>query len=264
MNLESKNLNKLKCLICNKIYASPSSFSHHKKRYHKNETIANVRDVGENVGENVRYVEGKNDINITTLLAKNSLKCEYCNKIFSSRQNKYEHKKNACKLNPKNTNYNINNNKIELLENENKEIKKSFEELKELLIKNYKIYPKTLQKINKNLINNSNNTTNNNITNNNNTIINKTYVNFNDSINYKLLTENEIINILNRQLKCLEENIKTAHYDIKYPEHNNILIIKDNNAYIFDGIKFSAISKDEAIQELIKSRKVITDEDSRD
>jgi len=230
-----------KCNICIKVYASYKSLWLHKKKFHskENNSIINNVDIKEIININENKI----------------INCEYCNKIFSSRFSKSEHKKKACKLNPNNYNNSINNDIIEL-KNKNDVMTNSIKELKELLIKNCKVHPKTLQKINKNLINNSNYTTNNNITNNiNNTIINKTYVNFNDSINYKLLTENEILNILNRQWKCLEESIKTVHFNKKYPEHNNILItnLKDNNAYIFDGIKFSAISKDEAIHELINS-----------
>ena len=147
---------------------------------------------------------------------------------------------------------------------ENDEIKSSLKELKELLVNNNKIHPKTLQKINKNLINNTtnNNTTNNNNNNNttnnntiNNTIINKTYVNFHDPINYNILTEQEILNIFSRPWKSLEESIKTIHFNKKFPEYNNIFITnkKDDNAYIFDGNKFCSVSKNEALNELINS-----------
>ena len=137
---------------------------------------------------------------------------------------------------------------------------KELKELKELLIKHIKIHPKTLQKINKNLINNNtinNNTNSNNTTNTtvNNNIINKTYVNFYEPIDYKILSKKEIINIISKPWKSLEESIKTIHFNKKLPEYNNILItnLKDNTAYIFDGIKFSAVSKREAINDLITS-----------
>ena len=189
--------------------------------------------------------------------------CEYCNKIFSSKSSKSDHKRKACKLNPNNSNYN------ELLElkKENEEMKKILNELKELFMNNLKIHPKKLQKINKDLINNNitnnniiNNTTINNNNNNNNniinnTIINKTYVNFYDPINYKILTEKEILNIFNRPWKSLEESIKTIHFNKKFPEYNNIFITnrKDNTAYIFDGIKFCLVSKNDALNDLITS-----------
>jgi len=243
MNLQNDNI-KLKCLICDKVYSSKSSLCHHNKKFHKTilEKPAEIQ------------------LEINNIIGK-SYKCEYCNKIFATRQSKSAHKKNICR----NYNKSINDIKIELLEKENKEIKhqnelitNSLNELKELFLKKCKIHPKTLQKINKNLINKTINNTTNITTNNNiinNTIINKTYVNFTDSINYKLLSDKEILNILNRQWKSLEESIKTIHFNEKYPEFKNIFItnLKDNNAYIFDGTKFSVITKNEALNDLINS-----------
>ena len=93
----------------------------------------------------------------------------------------------------------------------------------------------------------------NNNTLNNNNIINKTYVNFYNPIDYKILTEIEILNILNKPWEALEESIKAIHFNKKLPEYNNILItnLKDTIAYIFDESKFIVIPKNEAITELI-------------
>ena len=68
-----------------------------------------------------------------------------------------------------------------------------------------------------------------------------------------MLTKSEIVNILNRAFCSLQESIKTIHFNEKYPEWKNILItnLKDNNAYIFDGVKFIAINKNEILDELI-------------
>jgi hypothetical protein len=238
------------------------------------ETKENVMETKENIIENKEnVVENKENVMETDKKNK-SLKCEFCLKIFSSRQSKSEHKKKACKyinLNINSENNSINNSlslsKLDLLEKknielekENEEIKNSLNEIKELLITNSKIHPKTLQKINKNLINNNNNIINNNTTNNNNntinnTIINKTYVNFYDPIDYKILNEKEKLNILSRPWKSLEESIKTIHFNKKFPEYKNIFITnrKDDNAYIFDGNKFSSVSKNEALNDLINS-----------
>ena len=206
--------------------------------------------------------QNNNNNNIDQNTINKIIKCEFCNKTFLSRFAKSNHKKKACKFNPNNSKY-CNSSKLDILEKENSEIKKELNELKELLSKNCKIHPKTLQKINKNLINSNNNTTNNitnNTTNNtnntiNNTIINKTYVNFYEPIDYKILTEREILNILNKPWKSLEESIKTIHFNKKLPEYNNIFItnLKDNTAYIFDGNKFIAVSKSEALNDLITS-----------
>ena len=261
------NSKEYKCNICNKLYASYKSAWLHNKKFHKNNTSNESNDVKiEPPAAHQAIVT----VNIEKKERKISLKCEYCNKYFSSRQTKYEHKLKACKYNPNNP---LNANKLDILEKKNLELENSLKELKELretnelkelrelkelLIKHIKIHPKTLQKINKNLINNTtnNNTTNNTINNTiNNNIINKTYVNFYEPIDYKILSKKEIINIISKPWKSLEESIKTIHFNKKLPEYNNILItnLKDNTAYIFDGTKFSAVSKREAINDLITS-----------
>ena len=286
------SLPEFKCNICIKLYASYKSLWLHNKKFHKNEiinptkinTIVNkiitnpnkiITSPNEIITSSNEIITSSNEIiQITNDIIKNpiipimneiittkpneiinKLKCDYCNKIFATRQSKSEHKRKSCKLNTNNitniitntiTNTNTNTNEIIELKKENEKIKNSLKELKELLLKNCKIHPKTLQKINKNLINSQNNTINN-------TIINKTYVNFYNPIDYKILSENEILNILNRCCNSLEESIKTIHFNKKLPEYNNILItnLKDNNAYIFNGIKFCAASKNEIIEELI-------------
>ena len=212
-----------KCDICNKLYATYKSLWDHNKKFHKSQLITDKDE-------------------------KKIIKCDNCNKIFSSRQAKYLHNKKTCKINP---------NNIEL-----EDVKKSLNELKELFIKNCKIHPKTLQKINKDLINNNitfntitNNTINNTNSTINNTTINKTFVNFHNPIDYKILSKKEIINIISKPWKSLEESIKTIHFNKKLPEYNNIFItnLKDNNAYIFNGTKFCSIAKNEAINDLITS-----------
>jgi len=71
------------CNICNKFYVSQNSLCNHNNKFH----TCNVIDVRNN---------------------KNILQCEYCNKIFSSRSTKSEHKRKACKF----KNNIINNNNI--------------------------------------------------------------------------------------------------------------------------------------------------------
>jgi len=99
------------CKICNKRYASYNSLWNHNKRFHNN----NVKINNNNVKINNNNVKINNDnVKITNDNVKINNKCENCNKIFASRQSKWEHKKNkTCfKLNNNITNNNITNNNI--------------------------------------------------------------------------------------------------------------------------------------------------------
>jgi len=68
-----------------------------------------------------------------------------------------------------------------------------------------------------------------------------------------MLSENQILYILKRCNFSLEESIKTVHFNKEFPEYSNIFItnLKNNIAYIFDGNKFVAMSKDEVLNDLI-------------
>ena len=61
-----------------------------------------------------------------------------------------------------------------------------------------------------------------------------------------------MLNIINKQCFCIEESIKTVHFNKKLPEYNNIFItnMKDTIAYIFDGSRFILTSKDTVINDL--------------
>ena len=37
--------NKLKCVICNKVYASQSSLCHHNKKFHENQSYNNINEI---------------------------------------------------------------------------------------------------------------------------------------------------------------------------------------------------------------------------
>jgi hypothetical protein len=103
--------------------------------------------------------------------------------------------------------------------------------------------PKTLQKINKQLIN----------SNNNNTIINNTFVKFGNLSYDGLLSDKQQREILNKQYLSLEESIKQIHFNKDFPEYSNIYItnMKDDIAYIFNGEKFISVRKNDMLTQLI-------------
>jgi len=91
------SLKNFKCEKCNKCYSSYKSLWNHNKKYHKNEDSNKViGEVGGSRGEVIDEVGRK--IIIEVEKNKKIIKCEFCNKIFSSKYTKYEHKKLACKM----------------------------------------------------------------------------------------------------------------------------------------------------------------------
>ena len=229
-----------KCNICSKLYSSYKSLWNHNKKFHKNDVTGNVTNVTGNVtdvtGNVTENVTGNVTENVTgnTIIKLNI--CKYCNKEFKNRQNKWEHQNKYCKKNKKD------NNKIAKLEKENIKIKNTLNQL----LKMCKIHPKTLQKINNQLVN-SNNSINNG------TINNVNIVKFGTEDLNKILTQSEILKILNRKMCSLEESIKMIHFNDLRPEFKNIYItnLKDQYAYTYDGNKFIAVLKSDILEELV-------------
>ena len=247
------------CNICNKFYASNSSFCNHNKKFHKNETNNNVTIPVTNVMIPVTNVTIPVNHN---LLEKKNI-CEFCNKNFATRQSKSEHKIKSCKSNP-NNNINTNNDNI-LLKNEINELKDKIN----LLLNSNKIHPKTLQKINTQNNNNINNTQNNNINNTNNNInninnninniqnnnINVTYVKFGNENLSEILSEKEMKKILSHLRLSVEESIKMVHFNNERPQYKNIFItnMQNNLAYIFNGNKFEVKTKEYVLSDLLNN-----------
>ena len=112
--------------------------------------------------------------------------------------------------------------------------------------------PKTLQKINKQLINDNKNI--------NNSIVNNTYNII--GLGYENLTEvfskKEKMAILKNRFYCLPELVEYTHFNDKYPQFKNILITNTQNtlAYKYDTKKnqFMAINKDELLEDIVDAR----------
>ena len=229
------------CKICNKYYSSYKSLWNHNKKFH-------ILEVSKS-NSKVTLKSSKSNSKVTLKLSKSNsnvseeklhFQCNFCDKKYKYKQGKYKHQL-ICKY----KNSNINN-----LQKENIEIKNTLNELLKLC----KIHPKTLEKINKELINNNinNGTINNNI---NNSINNKTVniVKFGTEELNKILSQSEILNILNKKMCSIEESIKLIHFNEKRPELKNIYItnLKNQYAYIFDGNKFIAVLKSDILEELV-------------
>ena len=233
----SEVITDFKCKICKKYYSGYQSLWIHNKKFHTNNVSSVVTNVS-SICSNVSMI----DSNVSTCNSNSNIsKCKFCLKVFNHRSSKSRHEKYC------NQNSNDNTNKLEKIEKENIEIKNI---LKELLEKNCKIHPKTLQKINKQLINNTNNNCTNIINNVN--ITNNTIVKFGNEQLASLLKRKDMMKIINKQCLCIEESIKSVHFNKNLPEYNNIFItnMKDTIAYIFDGSKFILTSKDIVINDL--------------
>jgi hypothetical protein len=229
------------CNICNKEYASQSSLCNHNKKFHQNnnEKIKNSLNRSEN---NMKKFDNglKKSDNIKTY------ECRKCNKIYNNKQSRWSHEQKCIVKN---------DDKIEQLEEKNKILEDTINELKKqvstILQEKGKIHHKTLQKINNKLTNN--NINNGNI--NNGQIINNTFVKFGDVDYQRILDNKQVKHILNQQFMSLEESIKMVHFNKDLPEYNNVFItnMRDDIGYIFNGKEFISVKKNEMITELIDS-----------
>jgi hypothetical protein len=199
------------------------------------------------------------------------IKCDICNKNYSSKTSLYNHNK---KFHPIieykciicNKNY---ASKISLYNHNNK-----FHPIIEYkciicnkIYNNYNSkwhHEKTCklnnleEKINKieinNNIQNQNNIQNHTNIQNQTNIQNNIYVKFPNFCYGDLLTKKETLKILNKMRYSIEESIKTIHCNDKYPKHKNIFItnLKSDIAHIFDGNKIISVNKKQVINELIE------------
>jgi hypothetical protein len=229
------------CNYCNKPYKSRQSLWNHINKFHYTEKHKN---------------DGKvyNQPQKTT---ENDLTCEYCKKKFSRNDSLIRHSR-TCKI--KLSNINSKDEIINLLKQTIDEQKKMFEnqiiEMKKQLIetmnKNCKVHPKTLQKINKQLINNNKNI--------NNGIVNNTYniIGLGHENLHEVFSRKEKMAILKNRFYCLPELVEYTHFNDKYPQFKNILITNTQNtlAYKYDTKKkqFMAINKDELLEDIVDAR----------
>ena len=168
-------------------------------------------------------------------------KCDKCNKEFNQKCNYITHinRKIPCdgidhennqlllKVKELEQENNIKQNKIILLEEENKRINELYNNLLDKCIKNNS----------NNIITNTNTVNNNNNTNNN--TINITLKNFGNE-NYTKLTNEEQIRILKSNKQCVSNLIKCLHINDRLPEYKNICIknLRGKGGYLYEGNKW--------------------------
>jgi len=212
-----------KCDKCNKEFHQKSNYLSHINR--KKSCITS----DDNTNNNIIIESVTNIINY---------KCDKCNKEFNQKCNYLLHinKKNPCnskdlinenkelllKVKELEQENSIKQNKIILLEEENKRINELYNNLLDKCIKN------NSNNIITNTVNNNNNTNNN--------TINITLKNFGNE-NYTKLTNEEQIRILKSNKQCVSNLIKFLHINDRLPEYKNICIknLRGKGGYLYEG-----------------------------
>ena len=239
-----------KCNICKKIYKNYKSLWKHNYYYHKKTSSKKETKVKKSV------IVIQNSI-LNNDAPKNKVaedisgyKCKNCDKIYKYRQGLWKHHQ-ICKNKKEKPTINIDDKfKIEKLETELNEIKN--------MLKSMKIHPKTLQKLNKQLVENTNNGSINNGTINNttNNIINIIPLG-KENLN-ELLTESQKMDVLKAGNKA---HIKLTEIIYKQPELKNlrnvyITNLQNDKGYIYDkkNKQYIVKSKNEIINQYSNER----------
>ncbi len=258
------------CNICNKDYASQSSLCNHNKKFHQNNNKNNTDTVAVSNGflckSNGKIVNSNGTLN-----------CKYCNKIFKSKQNKYEHQKKVCEpkfLSKENIELEQIKLENEKLDKENKQkeleiiLKKEEARILQLKLKLQqadKVDNITLNKLNKMLLKHNNRIKNSTVNSHNTQNINNIQniqnnfqlVGFGKEEITDILTNNEKKLIMNSKYGCLEKLIEIVHCG-KYNQFKNVILtnMKDNYMYKYDDVKgcFVLGTKSEIMNSLVDGK----------
>jgi hypothetical protein len=225
---------KYNCLLCVKQYASRSSLSNHKKKFHS-------------------IIENQN---ITSTEDSNKYKCRHCENSYTIFQSRWFHEK-KCKI--------ISKQKFDTIEKlkqekdaQYKSLTQKIIKLQDKIIKGNSITTKSFKAINKLLIersymSQSNNTNSLNTINNNNIQI----CNVGTEDILHVLTEKQKKQIMNAKFGALDKLVEITHCG-DYNQFKNIVItnLKDEFAYQYDSSKgfFVAVKKNDIIKDIIDYR----------
>lgn len=226
---------EFKCEYCNNCYKSYQTRWYHINSKHNVNVSQKLANVSQDVSQKLAKVSQK-------LVSKQVevYRCKYCDKNYKHRSSRSKHEKNC---NEKTKNNQLNDIIVEM--------KKQNDELKEMLQKALKIHPRTLQKINKQLINNG-------------TIQNNT-INIvplgSENLN-QILTDKEKLAILNKKYNSINELINKVHItpDNRYNQFKNVYItnLQNDIAYEYNNSskQFQAVDKNELLEKLIDKRMI--------
>lgn len=188
-------------------------------------------------------------------------KCDCCNKVYLSRQGKYQHMKKYCKFKQIN---NIElNKKSKIHSNENQQLN-SEELLEKLLDMNYskKDATKFIRDLN-NITNNQNitNNTNNSFNTTNNNTNNFNIYNYGDEDISHVTTDMLKHFITDNPYKSIPNLVSEIHFNKKYPKNRNIVIINKREPYVlihFNG-GWLLKNKTEFMSDIIRRKSEILD-----
>jgi len=250
-----------KCERCNKVFNRKCNYDYHISRKYKCKIDATNKNAENNLPKAENNLQNtENNLEI--------IKCEYCNKTFSTIYTCSRHK-NTCKS----KNNKLNDLYVELLKQlklQQEQIQNQNNKINVLEKENKKIKDKLLKP---NKINNTtNNITNNNTTNNNNKIINN-YINILPfayttklySLPAKLdmgeekidhINKSHLYKMLNDWKLSIQNLIKDVHFNENVPENSNVYIpnIKNNYIMVYDGINWNLHLSDDIIYKLVDDK----------
>ncbi len=249
------NNKKNTCNICNKLYKSSQSLWNHKNKYHNSLTQNNSKTNEESLQNTQKnsnepqlssiYIKENDVIIEDDIIENNTPTCKYCNKEYSRLDNLKRHMK-TCKA--KDDIIKENEDLKKEMEKKDKKIEILKKQMMDMMNKQYKMHPKTFQK----MINSNNN---NNITINNNNI---KIIEFGKEDLHNVFTKEEKLMILKQLGSPIENIVRYTHLNDKYPQFQNIIItnIRSNQAYAYNDQlnKFILCDKNDLLEEMMVYR----------